>query len=817
MSLIKILPEYIETFSLTLHPEVNYVSSSERGSTGSMPLSPRPSKCFKTLYPYDSFGESAFEVGSTAIPGFDESDGYRTALALEGAVQKYRTDGAGVDISTTLDAYMGLVNSSSQIARNTKRFEIERFDPPFSYKINTSVKNCIRNVLMPYYMSHYDGSQFSYTNYNTLNFFTSSEVPSNSAIIYPNLQDTATGRRPLDLSGSFSIDFYINPRYSNTAGTDFRAGTIMHLSSTFAVSLVSGSQRGGDGEADSFRILLQLSHSADTAPHLVNPAILNNKGTYPNDLSFFTKDHALKKNHWHHVSIRWGGNLINEGSGSIFIDGVPTTFNVPSASIDPPKHVSAGALFVGNYYDGYDNEVKFFNETAASREGLYPIESGFTEDPAESKFKFNHPLNAEVHDLKIYNRYISNDNIVDNSKSGRSNTDDLVFYVPPFFSPDTKIHDEIITPFQTERKVTDKPFNTTFSFGVGGCLINLQNFVKEFKNNYHPRLYNLSASTIDDTVLDITANGYIYHTGSTRKRNLTILPNDNGLFSPDYDLLLSGTERQLISAFSSPLGGYDLSTIDLSEMVTTGSAYSGLTSVSANELLSAIDNKISELGDDTSMNNIANQIAGVTPEILSSLQGATSPGPILTIYQRTRDPSSNEISIFDISNLYYGNRIFPGSFHLTDPNITGSGQKVRVTLSDNGAGSLYRSDAATAHATWSNVGTVLYNEGIAVVKSPHIPFFGKDEFEAKFKGERNTHILTVNIPAETGLFNSSSNPSYKIISASLDASEIDPRFVYITGLYLHDDNLNVIMRSNFAQPVKKRTSDEIMIRFKQDF
>ena len=75
----------------------------------------------------------------------------------------------------------------------------------------------------------------------------------------------------------------------------------------------------------------------------------------------------------------------------------------------------------------------------------------------------------------------------------------------------------------------------------------------------------------------------------------------------------------------------------------------------------------------------------------------------------------------------------------------------------------------------------------------------------------------MNIPAETGLFNSSSNPSYKIISASLDASEIDPRFVYITGLYLHDDNLNVIMRSNFAQPVKKRTSDEIMIRFKQDF
>ena len=50
-----------------------------------------------------------------------------------------------------------------------------------------------------------------------------------------------------------------------------------------------------------------------------------------------------------------------------------------------------------------------------------------------------------------------------------------------------------------------------------------------------------------------------------------------------------------------------------------------------------------------------------------------------------------------------------------------------------------------------------------------------------------------------------------------DANDTDPRFVYFTGAYLHDDNLNVIMRTNFAQPVKKRTSDEIMIRVKEDF
>ena len=50
MSLIKILPEYIEHFSLTLHPEIDFVSSSLQPATalttGSAHLSARPSKCF---------------------------------------------------------------------------------------------------------------------------------------------------------------------------------------------------------------------------------------------------------------------------------------------------------------------------------------------------------------------------------------------------------------------------------------------------------------------------------------------------------------------------------------------------------------------------------------------------------------------------------------------------------------------------------------------------------------------------------------------------------------------------------------------------
>ena len=123
----------------------------------------------------------------------------------------------------------------------------------------------------------------------------------------------------------------------------------------------------------------------------------------------------------------------------------------------------------------------------------------------------------------------------------------------------------------------------------------------------------------------------------------------------------------------------------------------------------------------------------------------------------------------------------------------------------------------TTQASWSNVGTVLYNEGVAVVKSPHIAYFGVEKFEAKFKGEQNVHMLTINMPAMSGYINSSSNPSYKQLSASFDANEYDGDFVYITGFNLHDDNLNVIMRGNLAQPIKKRVVDEMVVRFKMDF
>ena len=98
----------------------------------------------------------------------------------------------------------------------------------------------------------------------------------------------------------------------------------------------------------------------------------------------------------------------------------------------------------------------------------------------------------------------------------------------------------------------------------------------------------------------------------------------------------------------------------------------------------------------------------------------------------------------------------------------------------------------------SNIGNILYEEGLVVIKTPHLPLFGKDTFTAKFEGDRTVYVLEINIPAERSTGDISTNPAFKALKPSDYVNELSDRFSYLTGVQLHDDNLNVIMRINFA-------------------
>ena len=190
---------------------------------------------------------------------------------------------------------------------------------------------------------------------------------------------------------------------------------------------------------------------------------------------------------------------------------------------------------------------------------------------------------------------------------------------------------------------------------------------------------------------------------------------------------------------------------------------------------------------------------------------------MLTIAQRTRDVSSNEVSIIDISNLYYGSRIHPGSFHLFEENLTGSLGDISINIKDNKRGGLFRADCKTKQAEWNNIGTILYDEGIAVLKSPNVPFFGKDKIDMKLRGEQELNSLILNVPAHVGEMMSSSNASFRSYPPDSSPHNENLSTVHITTVNIHDDNFNVIMKAQLAQPINKTEEDEFIIRLKQDF
>jgi len=957
VSFIKISPQLFELSTLSLHPEVKFVSSSRAPNdesehtvtsqmSGSARVSARPSPFIKEQNDFNSSEETrtAFNLEGTQI-GETISLDFLSREILSAS----RPDSSGkpinIAIKSAMEDYLTYVNSASILPRNQKELPIKRFDSDnmfyeirgftdndsaraydeTAYATASFKKQFIKNSLMPFYRSTYDSCDFSYTNYHCLNFFTASNVPSDTALIYLNSasvlpeKDTGgfperilsigspelpsnlgtdanpvnriipnsgnpnlpTGLAPSDnsafvqlgsdpryaLRGPFTFDFYINPRYHNgAADRDFKAGTILHLPNHYAISLVSGSERDEHGLTKGFRIMLQLNESCRYwEPSQIPCEVSSSNSAYKNQvvlgaatgsagLIFVTPDNTLQRNHWHHISIRWGTNLINNGEGSIRVDNEEYDFTIPSASCMPELHLSAshaGALFVGNYYSGSDarhsstDSRRFFNPTAATNEGLFDAFQGETGSYAHqgdpTGFLLDHPLNAEIHDVKIFAEYLSDSRVHSASLLGQSTTGSLLFYCPPFFVKETRQRNVLITPFISSSQTTNDPFNVSASFGVGGHEINLENFTRDFSTGQTPRLYKLTSSQgptrTDSTGMltlgiprlkadnrEFSFNDYMYssssidasgfpggagtfsatvNSGSIQKRNLTVLPCDNGRFFPDYELLLSGVDtnedrleslqRGPLSMFKESQGGLNLSIISLDNLIGSGGNpplfYPGQSS------------NILPLSRATPENPSFN-----APEGLG-----------LSIAQRTRDLSSNEIVIFDISNLYFGNRILPETFQIQDASLTGSKGAVQITLKDNGRGSLYRADSLTPHAKKASVGNIFYDEGLVIIKSPNIPFFGKDQFKISFKGEQSTHVLTVNVPCETGLHNSSSNPQFQLVSASFDPNEIDPRFVYIDGVNLHDDNLNVIMKAKLAQPVKKRNSDGILFKIKQDF
>jgi hypothetical protein len=832
MSIIKFSRDNFENYELVARPEKVFRSSSDGGLEGDILLMKDASPSLKDISRKEVV-TSSIKKGKTwkGLNQYDDS-------VSDSFVDLFSAGGPASEEA------LRLVNQTKTGLRYRKRQEIFRTIPGTQFNKTYLKKRVVKNNLMPYYRAFYESMEWAYTNYHCLNFFENTNVPSESALIYPALTESS-GESSYAPSSSFTIEFYVKPRENSDAiraGSEVSPGTILHMSSCYAVSLVTGSSTGPDGKPDGYRVLLQLSESADINPS--NCIVSSNQVSAGNtscDKSFIfaSSDNSLSRDVWSHVAIRWPGSSNNMGSGSFVINGKKDSDFVITSSIVMQTTTSIGsnlgnpdAVFIGNYFSGENSGnstiARFFNNTAGRDEGVSPILSGALGDIADPVgFKFTSPLRAELHEIKIFDKFRSLPNINKDMKTGVSKIgSSLKFYVPPFFIKESRRRNILQTPFFTEVGKTDDPFNIPLSFGLGSLDINVENFVREMVKKEYPRLWNLTASADNSVAYEEgkTSNDVIYgRQGSARKRLRTVMPCDNGMFYPDFSFLKTGSNSS--SKFTDSYGSTRLDLISLESMVTPSTLLKDL---------AILDDSISRTpgGDGSLVGGPAwGQISdeGSSPfgpkYFLNDLVGANpqdpslAPGAILSVLQRTGDPSSSEVVMFDISNMFYGDSITPGSLLIEDLAPTGSEGSFTLKVRDNSYGNLYRADVKNPEkaARWASVGNVFYEEGIVLIKSPHLAFFGKEDFRITFKGEKTVYVLEIIVPVEASKHNSSSNPTYKDLSPTDYSNETSRKFTYISSINLHDDNLNVIGKANLSQPFLKRNEDKVVIKLRMDF
>jgi len=846
MALIPILPEDFKVSSVRVHPTQHFKSSSSGGIVGDVFLFAERSNTLKNIT--NDLTEYRNDILSLVSPT------PAGAVAVKGVMPGSER----FNISSFISNYLDSVNSLAGSLDNQKKLIVYRFDMPHEFNQNTVRKSIFINNLLPFYQMQYDNPlNFGFTNYHSLNFFTSSAaypsgVPSDSALVFPNPISRRVPSRYYP-SASFSFEFYINPRYTTDTSADtYGAGTILHLPNAYCVSMISGSGKDSLGRPNTFRLLFQLGNNAQVLPSSIKPDTSEATGSQDQRI-FISSDSFLKRDIWSHCAIRWGGKNQNNYTGSFYIDGqnagefvIEDTLAL-SSSFSNVNDIPTG-LVVGNRYEASNDTVNntaddldlsgdnraikisyLFDSLQAKNFGVEEVLTG--SQSSNVVHDFNCPLNAEVQELKIFSRFRTDTEINASAKIGYQNysDSDFLFYLPPAFVPSSSQRLVLKTPSQSVLSSSHTPFNLDLSFGLGGRSINLENFAYDFVNKTQARCFMLEETAAAGSITDfdsedffnVSATDALYLRPQNRKRNLTILPSDNGDLYPQFSrldrrikLIANIKDDNIPRSMLDDSGNTKLGHVNMQDMISFSQTHEVLHFKDQNP-----DSIANALLPDPNVIGIIDTATG-NPVTLqyNDVYGAGSGSQIdLTVLNRTQDANSNEITFLDISNMFYGDSINGESFYLRDIFVTGSAGKISLTFRDNGYGSLYRCDATGSHPTWSSVGHLLYEEGLACLVDPTIPPFGKISFETWFQGDRNVHVMEMRVPISADEAVSSSNPTFQDLSPTNLPADEGMGCNLITNMFIHDENLNVIGKVNLARPIVRKDNDKYVFKFKMDF
>ena len=633
-------------------------------------------------------------------------------------------------------------------------------------------------------------------------------------------------------SGPYTIDwqteevtfeFWIKP-----CKEQVDVGTIVSLRDNFALCLIPDNTSEKNGIYESFKIgvYAQAQVASGTPPSLSDTTVATGGG------GIYVTSGLLSLDTWHHVVIRYG-SLFNNGLLNVYIDSISVTggnvdglYNLTqsrtSGFFDTGVASTGGTTLLVGGWPSVTDDAHLWGDYAGNQgvTGPFSHSQSLGEGVVAQK-----TLKSELKELRIWSETKTEQELLANKLRSLTSISNLRFYLPLHFDPSsatpqwkrlaflpskrnpknkTEYYEEGTVRPLSENNVEYNPvqFCTNAAYIVGMPFVNVHSHLKDYANSSYPVIlghnqYNdasisTSYPTISDaTVADDRLNYFINHwkqLGWLRAINSMILPCDCDVFEPKFDLVGDNAHVYLDKEFLRLNGAGVGSTTNRYE--------------------------IQDLYDDEIF-AIQDAVTSVDPSQKTFRGKAENFGTSVLVSEgklEDNDFLSPLSTVIAVPQIYYGNRIRPESIELKF-TLNEDGKEITVVDFE---GSLYRKDRNRDHIK-SKVGHVDYGNGILCIFSPLLTSLGVDNFDLKFQGEKNMHVMQLDIPCSAGVANKSQHPSYKKLKASANANESDGSLTYISTIYLHDENLNVIGKVNLAQPMQKREEDSFIFRVKVDF
>lgn len=638
-----------------------------------------------------------------------------------------------------------------------------------------------------------------------------------------------------------TFEFWIKP-----CKEQLDVGTVVSLKNNYAICIIPDEQSIQDGIYQTFKLGIYAQDQVSNTDVPTIGDIHLGGATNPNKVTsdigvagggIYVTTSALKLEKWHHIVVRYG-SLFNNGLLSVYVDSVRITDGNVDGLYDGVtrtegifditlSNTPGVTMLLGGW--PANNEDRIFGGYADSQE-LKPLQTNgnpvYTYSESLGKGVVpQRTLKSELKEFRLWSVARTERDILVNKYQSLSSTTGMFAYIPFFFDPrnDTPQWTRLgHIPFENNPQSKNdfygkgnskKLDSTNVSYNpvqyctnsahiVGMPFVNVHSHLREYVNGGYPVIlqHDIYSSPTNTTaypaILDQTYSknrlSYFVNNWSSlpwlKSINSMILPSDCEDFECNYSLVSNGIHMHLDPAWLKLQGA---------GVGSTSNEY---------ELKNFFDDEIFAIQDtivklDPKLNKYSGTVAkyGTSPMVSEGrLTDADFLFPISTV--------------ISVPQIYYGNRIKPDSVIL---KFTINEEGKEITIVDF-EGSLYR-----AKSDWtklnSKVGHIDYANGIICIFSPLLTNIGLENFDLKFKGEKNLHVMQLDIPCAAGVANKSQHPTYKKLKPSANANETESNLTYISTIYLHDENLNIIGKVNLAQPVQKREEDSFIFRVKVDF